>query len=142
MSEEVQVDPGDLEDFAKRMTQLADEWGAEGAVPNRVLSATDGDYDYPTLGEFTEAGQFRTNYGTKLQEVFTAFTALHGLLEGLADGSKKIAENYRSTEELNAANVDQVNQLLDQSMAEAAPQETNPQGGNQQGDPNATNPQA
>jgi hypothetical protein len=118
MGEQVEVNPGDIEDFSKRVLQLADEWGRSDAAPAKILSATKGSSEYPDLGEFSEADQLRQTYGQKMQQdVYNSFTSLHQLLEGFAEASKKIAENYRSAEELNSASVDRINQMLGEAMA-------------------------
>ncbi|MEQ4208706.1 hypothetical protein ABN028_16790 [Actinopolymorpha sp. B17G11] len=129
------VDPGDLDDFAKRMRELDEDWTDENGYPQRVLLAEDGDSGFPRLGTFEEAGQFRTQYNAARANMAQNFNDLHNLLEGLADASKKIADQYRSTEALNNASVGEIDRILGEEMAPAP-------GSGQPGQTGQPNPQA
>lgn len=113
------VDPGDLDDFAKRMRELDKDWTDENGYPQKVLKAEEGDWGHPQLGTFDEAGQFRKQYNTARTNMAKNFNDLHNLLEGLADASKKIADQYRSTEALNNASVSEIDRILGEEMAPA-----------------------
>lgn len=111
------VDPGDLDDFAKRVRELDHDWTDRDGATQRVLRVTDGDWEYPQLGTFAEAAALRDQYNTARSNMAGNFNDLHHLLNGLADASKKIADQYRSAEALNAASVKEIDRILDSEMA-------------------------
>ena len=110
------VDPGDLEDFARRVREIDKDWTDTNGAPQKVLRVTSEDWGYPRLGEFEEAGSLREQYNTARTNIARNFNELHGLLEGLADASKKIAERYRSAEALNRASVNEIDRILGEEM--------------------------
>jgi hypothetical protein len=122
------VDPGDLDDFAKRVRELDHDWTDRDGAPQRVLRVTDGDWEYPQLGKFAEAAALRDQYNTARSNMAGNFNELHHLLNGLADASKKIADQYRSAEALNSASVKEIDRILGSEMATspAKPGQPNP----------------
>jgi hypothetical protein len=134
------VDPGDLEDFAKRVREIDKDWTESNGAPQKVLRVAGEDWGYPRLGEFEEAGSLREQYNAARSNMARNFNELHALLEGLADGSEKIAERYRSAEDLNRASVNEIDRILGEEMP--APQAATGQPGQSPPAGTQTPPQA
>ena len=139
--DEVKVDPGDIDDFATTMTELADYWFDKQGEPYKLANMKNSDYQYPKMGEFSEADQFLQAHHGKWSAMAVAFQQLNGLLEGLHEGSKKVAETYRSVEALNSLDADALDSLVEPEIQESMqdvpqqPQEGNGQPQGDQGDP-------
>lgn len=130
---ETRVDPGDLDDFARRVRMLAEDWAAQDSAQQKVLRVDNDQWGFPKLGQFEEADTLRQQYQQARQGMAQNFNDLHNLLQGLGDASAKIAEQYRSTEALNQASMAQIDRILGEEMAtQPNPGQTRPQGPSQQ----------
>lgn len=129
--DDVTVDPGDIDVFAETMTDLADYWFKKDGGPYKLADAKTSDSEYPAMGEFSEADQFMQAHHGKWTAMATAFSQLNALLEGLHEGSKKVAETYRNVEALNSADADALDSLVDpeiQEQMQDVPQQQGPEG--------------
>lgn len=113
---DVEIDPGSLDVFARRVRRLAESWANTDGSAYKVTAAREGDTEWPKLGSFGEAGDFYDAYVNARNGLAENFSQLHSLLEGLAEASERIAENYRSTESLNNAGVQQIEAILGEEM--------------------------
>lgn len=126
-----QVDPGDLEDFSLYVRRLADGMKDTKGMPYRLMTAPvgpdttySGGHEYfPHFGHFQEGQAIQKAYDGKLREVATAYNSMHKMLEALALASKKIADNYRSAEQLNRASADDISKVLGEELGKAAPKQ-------------------
>lgn len=123
---DAQIDPDDLEHFAKRMKEIADDLADEARPCSKLVKASieNSPMDFPAAGVFESGDAFRQAYEGKIDPMFQAFRTLKDLVEQLGETTKKVAEQYRSTEELNSAKAKQIEEMLGAA--------TEPEGGSQQ----------
>lgn len=123
---DAQIDPEDLEHFARRMKEIADDLANESRPCSKLVKASieNDPMDFPSPGVFESADGFRQAYEGKIEPMFQAFRTLKDLVEQLGETTKQVAEQYRSTEELNSAKAKQIEEMLGAA--------TDPDGGSQQ----------
>jgi len=129
------VDPGNLESFAKFIDELADGWNDPNGYAITMDRQAPGDR-WVKLGTFPAAAQLDQAYQTAHGGMQAAAANLYTLLTGLAEATRKVAENYRNSEQLAGASVQEVESLLAQHATVQPPGQPpgtgqNPPTGNQ-----------
>lgn len=103
---DTQIDPEDLEHFAKRMDQLADDLADAKRPASKLVKSNPnhgGVIDFPCAGSFASADTFHKTYVGKIHEMSGAFRQLEGLLRSLGEATREVAKRYRTAEEYNSA---------------------------------------
>jgi hypothetical protein len=137
---DTRIDPADLEHFAKRMDQLADDLADRKRPASQLVNSNPnhgGVIDFPCAGSFAAADTFHNTYIEKIRAMAGAFQQLEGLLRALGDASREVAKRYRTAEEYNSAKSKDIEALLGAATPPSGGQ--NP-GGDQPGDRNPTRP--
>lgn len=115
-----EVRPGELRKFADYVKDLLKE--LEPLQKALADSQNEPEWsNYPEFGDMTNAATVKGGYDKGLGEMVTSYKTLYDMLQGIVDGSNKIADNYDSAEALNSANVDKVKNLLDGEIAPTTP---------------------
>ncbi len=112
---DVQVTPGEIDDFAKAVAKLHDDWIKPDFAAGRLGRAT---VAAPSFGSFAAATSADSGYAAKLDTYRTAFQALAGLLDDVRQTSAAIATNYQTAEALADASVADVDKALAESMSD------------------------
>jgi len=124
---DVKVTPGEIDEFAKVVAKLHDDW----INPNyaAVYVAMDKP-SKPKFGSFAAATTAATSYDTKMTAFRTAFQSLAVLLDDVRQTSEAIEKNYKDAEALAKATVADVDKALGESVADDGgatnPAATNP----------------
>lgn len=116
---EVSVRAGDLESFAKFVEkELADNWNDKDFSDAIRLdkSKEAGDGSYPKLGGFSAATSLATKYETAHDNMTKAAGQIYEILQGLAEASRDIAKQYRTSEALAGASVAEVDKALAENV--------------------------
>lgn len=129
-SPDTEVSPANLESFATYLDALAENWADEDGYAKKVNNQLEGDDDWPEFGSFQAATNLKTRYTQAHKNMITAAGQIHICLTGLANAARKIAENYKTAEELNNASVDKVEKALNDEL-----DDLNKQGGTNPTDP-------
>lgn len=112
---ETQVSPSNLESFASFVDELAQSWSDEG------------EYGYAkqlqehepqlVIGKFPSAESLRTSYDSAHGNMMDAAGQFHALLKGLAEATRKAADNYKNSAALADASVQDIEAILDESLS-------------------------
>jgi ABC-type transporter Mla subunit MlaD len=112
---DVKVTPGEIDEFAKVVAKLHDDWINPSYAA--VALATDKPAK-PVFGSFAAATTATTTYDTKVTAFRTAFQSLAVLLDDVRQTSAAIAKNYKNAEALAKASVADVDKALGESVAD------------------------
>ncbi len=113
---DVKVTPGEIDEFAKVVAKLHDDWIKPGYAA--VFLAMDKP-SKPQFGSFAAATTTAaTSYDTKMTAFRTAFQSLAVLLDDVRQTSAAIAKNYKDAEALAKATVADVSKALGESVAD------------------------
>ncbi|MGW0226944.1 hypothetical protein ACWDWO_01385 [Actinopolymorpha singaporensis] len=121
------VEPGALDSFAKYVDELADGWNDKStSAAVHMAESQEGDYNYPRLGDFGGAKTLTSTYEQKRADTAKSCGELYSALRGLAKATRKIADQYRSAEALNHANVGQIDKILGENIKPPTTDPKNP----------------
>ncbi len=112
---DVKVTPGEIDEFAKVVAKLRDDWIKPDYAA--VYLAMDKP-SKPQFGSFAAATTAATSYDTKLTAFQTAFQSLAVLLDDVRQTSAAIARNYKDAEALAKATVADVSKALGEAVAD------------------------
>lgn len=124
-----QVSPGSLDSFARYVDELADAWNSESGSAVQMAKSKETDYGYyPKFGGFSAATTVDSTYERQRQTMVTAAGQVYDALRGLAEGTRRIAEKYRTAHAASTANVAEVQKILSEEVQPQAPGQdpTNP----------------
>lgn len=117
----VEVSPGNISEFGKKMKDLADDWNAEYFPPVQVTKVkTDKPEQYPYYGKsFQAATEVQTAYDGVYEKMVPVIADVYEALAGLAEASHDIAEKYTTAEERGNAKVSAINKILTENMPDS-----------------------
>lgn len=112
---DTQVSPANLESFAGFVDELRQSWGGEGEYGYaKQLQEHEPEL---VIGTFPSANTLSNAYDTAHGQMMNAAGQLHALLNGLAEATQKAANNYKNSAALADASVNDIEKLLDESLA-------------------------
>ncbi|WP_157180999.1 WXG100 family type VII secretion target [Actinopolymorpha alba] len=112
---DAQIDPEDLDYFARRMDQLADDLADPQRPVSKLIKSNanhGGVIDFPCPGVFASGQAFTDAYVGKINEMAGGFQQLEGLLRSLGEATRSVAKKYRTTEEYNRATSEEIEALV------------------------------